>query len=294
MDLNTYMREARSMTDKRLKELLPAETQYPEVIHQAMAYSVFAGGKRFRPMLCLAACETVCGDWKPALDAACAMECIHTYSLIHDDLPGMDDDDYRRGKLTNHKVFGEGMAILAGDALLTYAFEILSGMADETNGKQIVKIIAEVSRASGTDGMIGGQVVDIQSEQTKPTAELLHYIHHKKTGALIVASVRMGAILGGADAAQLAALTEYAHQLGLAFQITDDILDVVGDETKIGKPVGSDEKNEKATFPALFGLEQSRRMAEDAVQKAIASLALFGEKADILKQLAQYLLERES
>ncbi len=294
MDLKTYMQEARSITDKRLKELLPAETQYPEVIHKAMAYSVFAGGKRFRPMLCLAACEAVCGDWKPALDAACAMECIHTYSLIHDDLPGMDNDDYRRGKLTNHKVFGEGMAILAGDALLTYAFEILAGMADETNSRQIVRLIGEVSKASGTDGMIGGQVVDIQSEQTEPTAELLHYIHHKKTGTLIVASVRMGAILGGADAAQLDALTEYAHQLGLAFQITDDILDVVGDESKIGKPVGSDEKNEKATFPSLFGLEQSRQMAEEAVQSAVESLQILGEKGDILEQLARYLLQRES
>ena len=245
-------------------------------------------------MLALAACATVCGDWKPALEAACAMECIHTYSLIHDDLPGMDDDDYRRGKLTNHKVFGEGMAILAGDALLTYAFEILSGMADDTNSRQIVTIIGEVSRASGTAGMIGGQVVDIISEQTKPTTELLHYIHHHKTGALIVASVRMGAMLGGADETQLAALTEYARQLGLAFQITDDILDVAGDASKIGKPVGSDEKNEKATFPALFGLEQSRVMADEAVQAAVAALESFGEKADMLVQLAQYLLSRES
>lgn len=294
MEIKTYMKEARDITDARLKELLPAETAYPEVIHQAMAYSVFAGGKRFRPMLCLAACETVCGDWKPALDAACAMECIHTYSLIHDDLPGMDDDDYRRGKLTNHKVFGEGMAILAGDALLTYAFEILAGMGSETNSRQMLQIIREVSKASGTAGMIGGQVVDIISEQTKPTAELLQYIHNNKTGALIVASVRMGAILGGADETQLAALTEYAHQLGLAFQITDDILDVVGDESKIGKPVGSDEKNEKATFPALFGLEQSRMMADEAVQAAVAALEPFGDKADMLVQLAQYLLSRES
>ena len=294
MDIRTYMAEARAITDARLKELLPAETAYPEVIHQAMAYSVFAGGKRFRPMLALAACETVCGKREPALDAACAMECIHTYSLIHDDLPGMDDDDYRRGKLTNHKVFGEGMAILAGDALLTYAFEILAGMANEANSRQMIQIIAEVSRASGTAGMIGGQVVDIISEQTKPTAELLHYIHNHKTGALIVASVRMGAILGGADEAQLAALTEYARQLGLAFQITDDILDVVGDESKIGKPVGSDEKNEKATFPALFGLEQSRVMAQEAVDAALAALEPFGEQADMLAQLAQYLLSRES
>lgn len=294
MDIKAYMAEVRNVTDARLHQLLPAETLYPEVIHQAMAYSVFAGGKRFRPVLCLAACEVVGGSWQQALDGACAMECIHTYSLIHDDLPGMDDDDYRRGKLTNHKVFGEGMAILAGDALLTYAFEILSNMDDGSNSTQILQIIKEVSRASGTVGMIGGQVVDILSEQEKPTADLLNYIHNHKTGALIEASVRMGAILGGANAEQLAALTQYAHQLGLAFQITDDILDVVGDASKIGKPVGSDEKNEKATFPAFYGLEQSHLMAKQAVESAIAALEPFGQQGEILVQLAQYLLCRES
>lgn len=294
MDIKAYMAEVRNVTDARLHQLLPAETLYPEVIHQAMAYSVFAGGKRFRPVLCLAACEVVGGSWQQALDGACAMECIHTYSLIHDDLPGMDDDDYRRGKLTNHKVFGEGMAILAGDALLTYAFEILSNMDDGSNSTQILQIIKEVSRASGTAGMIGGQVVDILSEQEKPTADLLNYIHNHKTGALIEASVRMGAILGGANAEQLAALTQYARQLGLAFQITDDILDVVGDASKIGKPVGSDEKNEKATFPAFYGLEQSRLMAKQAVEAAIAALEPFGQQGEILVQLAQYLLCRES
>ena len=294
MDIKAYMAEVRNVTDARLHQLLPAETLYPEVIHQAMTYSVFAGGKRFRPVLCLAACEVVGGSWQQALDGACAMECIHTYSLIHDDLPGMDDDDYRRGKLTNHKVFGEGMAILAGDALLTYAFEILSNMDDGSNSTQILQIIKEVSRASGTAGMIGGQVVDILSEQEKPTADLLNYIHNHKTGALIEASVRMGAILGGANAEQLAALTQYARQLGLAFQITDDILDVVGDASKIGKPVGSDEKNEKATFPAFYGLEQSRLMAKQAVEAAIAALDPFGQQGEILVQMAQYLLRRES
>lgn len=294
MEIKEYMAEVRELTDARLKQLLPAETDYPAIIHEAMAYSVFAGGKRFRPVLCLAACEAVCGDKQPALDAACAMECIHTYSLIHDDLPGMDDDDYRRGKLTNHRVFGEGMAILAGDALLTYAFEILAGLADKQDARQVVQIMQEVSKASGTAGMIGGQVVDIISEQVTPSKELLHYIHNHKTGALIVASARMGAILGGANEQQLAALTEYAHQLGLAFQITDDILDVVGDEAKIGKPVGSDEKNQKATFPSLFGLEQSRQMADDAVAAAIAALEPFGTRGDMLVQLAQYLLGRES
>ena len=261
---------------------------------EAMNYSVMAGGKRLRPMLMEESFHLFGGEGTVVEPFMAAMECIHTYSLIHDDLPGMDDDDYRRGKLTNHKVFGEGMAILAGDALLTYAFEILANLADETNSRQVVRIIQEVSRASGTAGMVGGQVVDILSEQTKPTAELLQYIHNHKTGALIVASTRMGAILGGADEVQLEALTQYARNLGLAFQITDDILDVVGDESKIGKPVGSDEKNEKATFPALFGLEQSRTMAADAVQAAVDALAPFGAAGATLAQLARYLLSRES
>lgn len=294
MEIKEYMAQVRKVTDSRLAELLPAETCYPEVIHQAMRYSIFAGGKRFRPVLCLAACEAVCGSWQPALDAACAMECIHTYSLIHDDLPGMDDDDFRRGKLTNHKVYGVGMAILAGDALLTYAFEILAGLSGAGNAEQILQVIQEVSKAAGTAGMIGGQVVDIISEQVTPNIELLQYIHHHKTGALIIASARMGAVLGGADAKQLAALTEYAQQLGLAFQITDDILDVVGDAEKIGKPVGSDEKNQKATFPALFGLDQSRTMAQEAVAQAISALEPLNDKGEMLVQLARYLLGRES
>lgn len=293
MDIKTYMTEISAITETRLRELLPAETAYPEIIHEAMAYSVFAGGKRFRPVLCMAACEAVCGNGSQALDAACALECIHTYSLIHDDLPGMDNDDYRRGKLTNHKVFGEGMAILAGDALLTYAFEILANMENETNSRQILQIIREAAKASGEAGMIGGQVVDILSEQKEPNLELLEYIHKHKTGALIAASVRIGAILGGANAQQLAYFTEYANQLGLAFQITDDILDVIGDAEKIGKPVGSDEKNQKATYPLLFGLEQSKQMAKDAVDAAIQALSSFGDDADMLRQLALYLLSRE-
>ena len=292
--IKTYMSNISAMTDARLRELLPSAQSYPEVIHEAMAYSVFAGGKRFRPVLCVAACEAVCGSGAPALDAACALECIHTYSLIHDDLPGMDNDDYRRGKLTNHKVFGEGMAILAGDALLTYAFEILANMATAENSLQMIQIIQEAAKASGEAGMIGGQVVDILSEQKEPSLELLQYIHSHKTGALIAASVRIGAILGGADDTQLAALTVYAEQLGLAFQITDDILDVVGDADKIGKPVGSDEKNQKATYPLLFGLEQSKQMANDAVEASIAALEPFGDNADMLKQLALYLLSREN
>lgn len=292
-NIQRYMKELATRTELRLQELLPESDCYPEVIHEAMRYSIFAGGKRIRPVLCMAACEAVCGDREIALDAACALECIHTYSLIHDDLPGMDNDDYRRGKLTNHKVFGEGMAILAGDALLNYAFEILANLDDGKNSALILQIIREIAKASGEAGMIGGQVVDILSEQKAPNLELLQYIHTHKTGALIVASVRVGAMLGGADQTQLEALTIYAHQLGLAFQITDDILDVIGDSNKIGKPVGSDEKNQKATYPILFGLEQSQQMAKDAVDAAISALSSMGNDADWLRQLALYLLNRE-
>lgn len=292
-NIQRYMKELATRTELRLQELLPESDCYPEVIHEAMRYSIFAGGKRIRPVLCMAACEAVCGDREIALDAACALECIHTYSLIHDDLPGMDNDDYRRGKLTNHKVFGEGMAILAGDALLNYAFEILANLDDGKNSALILQIIREIAKASGEAGMIGGQVVDILSEQKAPNLELLQYIHTHKTGALIVASVRVGAMLGGADQTQLEALTIYAHQLGLAFQITDDILDVIGDSNKIGKPVGSDEKNQKATYPTLFGLEQSQQMAKDAVDAAISALSSMGNDADWLRQLALYLLNRE-
>lgn len=292
-NIQRYMKELATRTELRLQELLPESDCYPEVIHEAMRYSIFAGGKRIRPVLCMAACEAVCGDREIALDAACALECIHTYSLIHDDLPGMDNDDYRRGKFTNHKVFGEGMAILAGDALLNYAFEILANLDDGKNSALILQIIREIAKASGEAGMIGGQVVDILSEQKAPNLELLQYIHTHKTGALIVASVRVGAMLGGADQTQLEALTIYAHQLGLAFQITDDILDVIGDSNKIGKPVGSDEKNQKATYPTLFGLEQSQQMAKDAVDAAISALSSMGNDADWLRQLALYLLNRE-
>ncbi len=294
MEIQAYMAEARRVTDQRLEELLPAETVYPGIIHQAMRYSVFAGGKRLRPMLCLAACEAAGGAREEALDAACALECIHTYSLIHDDLPGMDNDDLRRGRPTSHKVFGEGMAILAGDALLTYAFEILSRMEGGASADARLRVIAEISRASGTGGMVGGQVMDIQSEHVQADAELLGYIHRHKTGALIVASVRAGAILGGAEGAVLEALTRYAEELGLAFQITDDILDVTGDAGKLGKPVGSDAKNGKATFPAVFGLEVSRRMAAEAVERAVAALDPLGAAADVLRRLARYLPEREN
>lgn len=280
---------SQQMIEARLKTILPTGSVYPEKIHEAMAYSMFAGGKRLRPILCLLGCEAVGGHWTDALDAACALECIHTYSLIHDDLPGMDDDDYRRGQLTNHKVFGEGMAILAGDALLTYAFEILAGISHP----QALQIVKEIAKASGSQGMIGGQVMDILSEQEEPSAAVLEYIHHHKTGALITVSLRAGAILGNGTREQIEQLTCYGEKLGLAFQIMDDILDVIGDAAKLGKPVGSDEKNSKATFPALFGLDVSKNMAQNAAAEACASLEIFGERAQKLRLLAQYFIERD-
>ena len=291
----SFRQEYRQLVDERLRQLLPKEDIYPAIIHEAMAYSLFAGGKRFRPLLCLCACQAVGGRLEDALDAACALEMVHTYSLIHDDLPGMDNDDYRRGKLTNHKVFGEGIAILAGDALLTQAFEVLADCGLRSGyGPKSVWAAKELAHASGSLGMIGGQTADIISEGQTPTQSLLEYIHHHKTAALIIASVKLGGIFASASEAALAQLARYGRQLGLAYQITDDILDVTGDESKIGKPVGSDIKNNKATFPALYGLEKSRQMAEQAVAMAIQELKGLPGDTTKLADMAQSLIGREA
>lgn len=295
MDLQSYLKERASLIDATLQSLLPQETLYPHVVHQAMRYSVFAGGKRLRPILCLAGAEAVGGDITRLLPIACALEMIHTYSLIHDDLPAMDNDDYRRGKLTNHKVYGEGIAILTGDALLTLAFEVMAGYGNtHFNAKSVLRVISEIASASGTLGMIGGQVVDLQSEGKNIDEKTLVYIHSHKTGALFRASLRAGALLFEAEPVYLEALTNYAEYFGLAFQITDDILDVVGEESKLGKPVGSDTRNQKATYPVLYGLEQSRKLAKEAVEKAIASLKPLPGETKPLELLARYLYERET
>lgn len=295
MDLKVYLEEKKSIIDKALDDILNPPKIMPVKIHEAMRYSVFAGGKRLRPILCITACEAVGSSFEKALPVACALELIHTYSLIHDDLPAMDDDDLRRGKPTNHIVFGEAIAILAGDALLTYAFEIISQFGLKTQEKDAVfQVGQEIAQAAGTMGMIGGQVVDILSENKKIDAKTLEYIHNHKTGALIKASVRAGAILGKGNSEQIKHLTHYAENLGLAFQITDDLLDIFGDEKKIGKPVGSDDKNQKATFPSIFGIEKSREMAREAVIKAEAALEIFNEEAEPLRLLAKYLLFREN
>lgn len=293
--LRLEVNERVKLIDKALDKYLPSADKVPETIHKAMRYSVFAGGKRLRPVLCLAAAEAVGGDLKEVPAAACALELIHTYSLIHDDLPAMDNDDYRRGKPTNHKVYGDAIAILAGDALLTLAFQLIAecGLESGISPHVAGQVIKEVALAAGSLGMIGGQVVDIESENKEIDQDTLTFIHTHKTGALFQASVRAGAMLGGATPEQLAQLTRYAECLGLAFQITDDILDVEGDSAKLGKAVGSDERNKKSTYPARYGLAESKQLARQSVEEAIAALQGFDERADILRYIAAYLLERQ-
>ncbi len=295
MDFLTELKARAALVDRALDELLPTEDTYPPVIHQAMRYSLFAGGKRLRPVLTLAAAETVGGDPGRVLPAACALELIHTYSLIHDDLPAMDNDDFRRGKPTCHRVYGEAVAILAGDALLTHAFVLLAKNAQNqlAPAERVVQVIEEVAAAAGTLGLIGGQVVDTVAADTPVDAATLEYIHRHKTGALYRVAVRAGAILAGATESQLQPLTTYAENLGLAFQIQDDILDVEGDPARLGKPVGSDARNKKATYPALFGLDAARAKAREAVAAALAALEPFDERADFLRELARFVIARD-
>lgn len=269
-----------------MREYLSQCPGIPKTLRAAIEYSLFAGGKRLRPALALGAAELICGDDTSALPVACALEMIHTYSLIHDDLPSMDNDDLRRGKPTSHKVYGEAIAILAGDALLTLAFQ---AAADCGN----VAVIREIAKAAGAEGMVGGQVIDLESENLMLGVPELRNLHAKKTGALIRVAVRVGAMAARANTAQLDALTRYGEAIGLAFQIADDILDVVGDEAAIGKPVGSDASNNKSTYPAAVGLEGARKLATDAVAEAIAALKIFGPKADTFRALARYIIERD-
>lgn len=295
MRLTDFMRSKALEIEKALDNYLPREDQFPPLIHQSMRYSIYAGGKRLRPILALAATEAVGGDVAKTMPIACSLEMIHTYSLIHDDLPGMDNDDYRRGKLTNHKVYGEGIAILAGCALLTYAFQLITQECKKLDlePELVLQVIQEISQAAGVEGMIGGQVVDLQSEGKPISLGNLEYIHHHKTGALLRCSLRVGAILGRATPDQLKCLTLYAEKIGLAFQIIDDILDLIGDEKKLGKKVGSDLSKDKATYPAFYGLEKSKKMAEDLVSQAKEELSILGDQGEILHQLADYFVNRE-
>ncbi len=292
MNFKEELKNRANLVEAALERFLPSSDAYPPLIHQAMRYSVMGGGKRLRPALVIAGAETVGGKSADVLPAACAVELIHAYSLIHDDLPAMDDDDYRRGKLTNHKVYGEAVAILAGDALLTLAFKLLTEI-ESSHPEKVLKVINELAEGAGTFGLIGGQVVDTCSTDESDGEAVLEYIHRHKTGALYRVSVRAGAILAGASKKQLDCLTEYAELLGLAFQIKDDILDVEGDEKKLGKPVGSDIKNEKLTYPALFGLEKSREKARQAAGKAQEALRCFDRKADFLRALVDFVINRD-
>jgi geranylgeranyl diphosphate synthase, type II len=293
MDLPSYLAERRALVEQALERFLPSVTETPGRLHESIRYSMLAPGKRLRPILVLASAEAVGSDAEAVLPTACALECIHVFSLIHDDLPCMDNDDYRRGRLTNHKVYGDAMAMLAGDALLTLAFELVAENARTVAPDRIVAALKLISHATGTRGMVGGQVVDIESEGKEITPETLQYIHAHKTGALLMTSSLVGAVLCGADDAQQAALRQYGQSIGLAFQIADDILDIVGDQEKIGKPVGSDVGNEKATYPKLFGLEESRRRAHAEVAKAVSALEPFGDRAEPLRAIARFIVERE-
>lgn len=292
MDFKEELKKRALIVEEALDGFLPPPDAYPPLIHQAMRYSALGGGKRLRPALVMAAAEAVGGSASGVLPAACAVELIHTYSLVHDDLPAMDNDDYRRGKLTNHKVYGDAVAVLVGDALLTLSFQLLAGSPCTRPG-DIARVIQEVALGAGTFGLIGGQVVDTFSEGAEIDEKTLEYIHRHKTGALYRASVRAGAILAGAGEQELASLTRYAENLGLAFQIIDDILDLEGDEKKIGKPVGSDLKNKKATYPSLFGLDRSREKARLAAGRAEEALGSFGQEADFLRWLVQFVIERD-
>ena len=291
MELKKIWQERSALVEEQLVKELNEANPLDKTLCESMKYSLMAGGKRLRPVLLMAAADAVGAKGTDYLTTGCAMEMIHTYSLIHDDLPAMDDDDYRRGKLTNHKVYGAGMATLAGDALLTLAFEVMLRQQGVSAEKK-VQVVREISMAAGPDGMVGGQALDMESEDKQISMETMKNIHLGKTGALFRAAIRSGAILGGASEDELQALTVYADNFGLAFQITDDILDVIGDAEVIGKPVGSDEKNHKSTYVTLTSLEEAQKLAQEAVDTAIDALKIFGEEADFLRELVAFLVKR--
>jgi geranylgeranyl diphosphate synthase, type II len=296
IDIKNYLKEKRELIDAYLKNYFSKSIQ-PAILHEAMTYSLFAGGKRIRPILALASYEACGGDPVDILPQASALELVHTYSLIHDDLPAMDNDDLRRGKPTNHKVFGEAMAILAGDALLTEAFSMMTSMQNASftlQNSSVVEVIREVSIASGCYGMVGGQAQDILSENSKPDGETLEFIHLRKTAALIKASVKIGPILAGSKRSILELLTIYGRHIGLAFQVVDDVLDVEGTTEELGKTTGSDIKKKKLTYPVIYGNEKARQKAGELVTMAIDSLKPFSTEADPLREIASYLLRRRA
>ncbi|MGH7231256.1 MAG: polyprenyl synthetase family protein [Nitrospiraceae bacterium] len=296
MDITRYLDQKREDVDQFLDRVLPDATLSPTTLHEAMRYSLFAGGKRVRPILAIAAADAIGPTSKAVLPVASALELIHTYSLIHDDLPAMDNDDYRRGKLTNHKVYGDAMAILAGDALLTLAFDLCSRpeLVEGLDPARQVLVIRELALGSGHLGMVGGQVLDIQAENKDIDLHTLQTIHMHKTGMLIRASVRMGAIVASATLPQLDHLTKYAEDVGLAFQIADDVLNVTGTREELGKNANTDAQRGKKTYPAFYGVEGARRLADECVERAISRLETFNSQADPLRELARYITARRS
>jgi len=292
MTLKAYLAARQKSVDRVLNRFLPKQDVPPATIHEAMRYSLFAGGKRLRPILCLAAAEACGGKVSDALPLASAMECIHTYSLVHDDLPSMDNDDFRRGRATCHKVFGDGIAILAGDGLLTIAFEIAT-RAKPTRRYSMTQIIREIARAAGSRKLIAGQVADLEAEGQPANRSLVRYIHENKTAAMLTTSVRLGAMSADAEAKKLKAMTKFGCSLGLAFQVIDDILDMTQTSAKLGKSAGKDVAARKATYPAVIGLEASRAEARRLTNAAHRALSSFGHEAERLREIADYLLERE-
>jgi geranylgeranyl diphosphate synthase type II len=291
-DLGAYMKQRADAVDVALERVLPAETLRPETLHKAMRYSVFAGGKRLRPVLVIAGAEAVGGTAEQVMPTACAMELIHTYSLVHDDLPAMDNDDFRRGAPTNHKVFGEAMAILAGDALLTLAFRLVADNAGASTALR--DVVVDIADAAGHKGMVAGQVADLEAEGRRVGADVVDYIHAHKTGALIRTSLRIGAMLCGADAAQVRALSVAGADLGLAFQIVDDILDVVSSSEELGKTAGKDQIQQKATYPAIHGIEASRARAAFLIRDAEEALRVLGPRAEPIRALGRFIVERKA
>ncbi|MGC8719598.1 MAG: polyprenyl synthetase family protein [Thermodesulforhabdaceae bacterium] len=291
-DLKSYVAEKRKIIDEALDKYLPPIDGMEGRVVEAARYSLFAGGKRLRPILCIASHEACGGSSQALLPVACALEMIHTYSLIHDDLPAMDNDDFRRGKPTNHKVFGEAVAILAGDLLLTYAFELMAAHGLEDRSGSMMRVIHVIATASGFKGMVGGQMIDLACEGQDVDMPTVEYMHVRKTGALITASVQAGAILAGSSESDIDRLTRYGHHLGLAFQITDDLLDVTGNLEEMGKTPGSDTRKGKRTYPFLIGIEESRRIAREHVERALSAISGYDAKADPLRAIARYVLER--
>ena len=294
MNIQAYLDQQRQRVDQFLEQSVPAPSVHPQKLYESMRYSLLAGGKRIRPILTIAAAQSLGYDCDAILPFAASLELVHTYSLIHDDLPAMDNDDYRRGRLTNHKVFGDGMAILAGDALLSMAFELCS-RNDGTDGFSVAQqlaIVRELALGSGHQGMVGGQVMDIQAENQEIDLAHLQQIHTFKTGRLIRAAVRIGGIIGGATTQQMQCLTDYSEDIGLAFQIADDVLNMVGNREELGKDAGTDEKRGKQTYPSFFGIEGARQLGEECVQRAIKRLEFFDRQADPLRNIATYIMAR--